>query len=394
MKAADIRERFLVVFRGARAPARALRLARPARRTTGPCSSRRPACSRSSRSSAASSTPPHAAPDLLSEVLSHAGHRGGRARPLRHLTFFEMLGNFSFGDYFKQGAVEFALDLSTNGFGLDPGADLGHRLRRRRGARPRPRRGGDRVLAGGRRAARADRLPRARATTSGRPARSARAGRARSSTTTAARPSAATRTGRATTPSACSSTGTSCSCSTSCTRTASLTPLPKTGHRHGPRARPARLDPPGRPVGLRDRPVPPARRARRGALGPRATTDGDFATQRALRILADHGRGMTFLLADGVVPSNEDRGYVLRRIMRRAIQQGRVLGLDDPFLARLCERTIEMMGYAYPELEQRPRHDPEVGARPRTRASAARSPRASGCWPTWCGAPRTRAPRG
>jgi alanyl-tRNA synthetase len=71
---------------------------------------------------------------------------------------------------------------------------------------------------------------------------------------------------------------------------------------------------------------------------------------RALRILADHGRGMTFLLADGVVPSNEDRGYVLRRIMRRAIQQGRKLGIEEHFLPRLCDTVIEVMGGAYPEL--------------------------------------------
>ena len=80
------------------------------------------------------------------------------------------------------------------------------------------------------------------------------------------------------------------------------------------------------------------------------TYGDDQRTTRALRILADHGRGMTFLLADGVVPSNEDRGYVLRRVMRRAILQGRAIGLDDPFLPALCERVIETMAGAYPEL--------------------------------------------
>jgi alanyl-tRNA synthetase len=78
--------------------------------------------------------------------------------------------------------------------------------------------------------------------------------------------------------------------------------------------------------------------------------DQDRATTRAMRIVADHSRGITFLIADGVVPSNEDRGYVLRRVMRRAIQQGRVLGLDSPWLGQFAERTIEMMGDAYPEL--------------------------------------------
>jgi alanyl-tRNA synthetase len=80
----------------------------------------------------------------------------------------------------------------------------------------------------------------------------------------------------------------------------------------------------------------------------------DFATDRALRILADHTRAMTFLVADGVVPSNEDRGYVLRRVMRRAIQQGLGLGLAPGFLPRYAERVRELMGAAYPELiEQR-----------------------------------------
>src|SRR5579863_8115065 len=74
------------------------------------------------------------------------------------------------------------------------------------------------------------------------------------------------------------------------------------------------------------------------------------STDRALRILADHSRAMTFLVADGVVPSNEDRGYVLRRVMRRAIQQGRSLALEPGFLLRYGELVREIMGAAYPEL--------------------------------------------
>jgi alanyl-tRNA synthetase len=78
----------------------------------------------------------------------------------------------------------------------------------------------------------------------------------------------------------------------------------------------------------------------------------DFDSDRALRILADHGRAMTFLTADGVVPSNEDRGYVLRRVMRRAIQQGLALELAPGFLTRYSARVREVMGAAYPELAE------------------------------------------
>ena len=78
--------------------------------------------------------------------------------------------------------------------------------------------------------------------------------------------------------------------------------------------------------------------------------DEGGAVTRAMRIVADHSRGAAFLIADGVVPSNEDRGYILRRIMRRAIQQGRTLGLEAPWLGRFAERAIELMGDAYPEL--------------------------------------------
>ncbi|MGA2471063.1 MAG: alanine--tRNA ligase [Solirubrobacteraceae bacterium] len=79
---------------------------------------------------------------------------------------------------------------------------------------------------------------------------------------------------------------------------------------------------------------------------------GDPSTDRSLRILADHARGMVFLIADGVVPSNEDRGYVLRRVMRRAIQHGRALGLQPGFLVRYGELVRELMGAAYPELQR------------------------------------------
>jgi alanyl-tRNA synthetase len=84
-------------------------------------------------------------------------------------------------------------------------------------------------------------------------------------------------------------------------------------------------------------------------LSGHSYADGGEVT-RAMRIVADHSRGAAFLIADGVVPSNEDRGYILRRIMRRAIQQGRALGLESPWLGRFAERTIELMSGAYPEL--------------------------------------------
>ena len=72
------------------------------------------------------------------------------------------------------------------------------------------------------------------------------------------------------------------------------------------------------------------------------------AATKAHRILADHGRGMTFLVGDGVTPSNEGRGYVLRRIIRRAVQQAQRIGLSD--VHRLSAVVVEQMGEAYPDL--------------------------------------------
>ncbi len=73
---------------------------------------------------------------------------------------------------------------------------------------------------------------------------------------------------------------------------------------------------------------------------------------KAHRILADHGRGMTFLAADGIAPSNEGRGYVMRRVVRRAVQQAGRIGLEPPFLAGLADVVIEQAGDAYPELRE------------------------------------------
>jgi alanyl-tRNA synthetase len=81
---------------------------------------------------------------------------------------------------------------------------------------------------------------------------------------------------------------------------------------------------------------------------------------KAHRVLADHGRGMTFLVGDGVTPSNEGRGYVLRRVIRRAAQHGLRIGMEAPFLPGLAEAVIEQMASAYPELTEHRREITQV----------------------------------
>ena len=73
----------------------------------------------------------------------------------------------------------------------------------------------------------------------------------------------------------------------------------------------------------------------------------------SIRVITDHIRSVTFMVSDGIMPSNEGRGYVLRRLLRRAARHGRLLGIQDKFLSKLCETVIEGSKDGYPELEEK-----------------------------------------
>lgn len=79
----------------------------------------------------------------------------------------------------------------------------------------------------------------------------------------------------------------------------------------------------------------------------------DEKLNTSLNVIADHARGVSFLIADSITPSNEGRGYVLRRIMRRAIRHGHKIGFDDIFFYKVCEKLIGLMGGYYPELKEK-----------------------------------------
>jgi alanyl-tRNA synthetase len=88
----------------------------------------------------------------------------------------------------------------------------------------------------------------------------------------------------------------------------------------------------------------------RGAELAGVDPKGSDAIVRALQTMAEHARGAAFLIMDGVLPGNEGRDYVLRRIIRRAVQQGVSIGVDEPFLAILADKVVDIMGGAYPQL--------------------------------------------
>ena len=76
----------------------------------------------------------------------------------------------------------------------------------------------------------------------------------------------------------------------------------------------------------------------------------DPKVDMSLRIMADHSRSVTFMIADGILPSNEGRGYVLRRLLRRAVMKGHLLGIQGPFLNEYVDEIVKLMGHVYPEI--------------------------------------------
>jgi alanyl-tRNA synthetase len=262
----------------------------------------------------------------------------------RHHTFFEMLGNFSFGDYFKQGAIEFAWDLLTNGYGLpadklwasvylddDDAYNLWHKI------------------VG---------LPESRIVRLGEEDNFWSMGDTgpcgpcseilidRGEEYGCGRPE--------------------CTAGCDCDRfleiwnlvfmqfnrdeSGKMTPLPKPSIDTGlglERIVSIIQDVPTnfdtdliRPI------IDKAENLAEKRLGESPEIDV------AMKVIADHSRAAAFLIGDGILPSNEGRGYVLRRIMRRAIRYGRNIGLNRPFLFQTAEVVFDIMKQAYPELSE------------------------------------------
>lgn len=88
----------------------------------------------------------------------------------------------------------------------------------------------------------------------------------------------------------------------------------------------------------------------------KASYGKDHKNDISIRIITDHSRAMTFLVSDGVVPSNEGRGYVLRRLIRRAARHGKLLGIDDAFLGKMVDTVIESWKVDYPDIKEREDH--------------------------------------
>ena len=346
MRAAGDPRDIPLLLRAARPPARALRLA-GARlaRPLGAADDRRDAALQAQLPRPRGS--PGAPGDRRPEVLSHHRHRGGRKhRPPPHL--LRDARQLELRRLLQAGVDRDGLAALDRGLRLRPRPDLGDRFRRRRGARARPRHRGGRDLEGDRAARGEDRRRCPARRTSGRAGPTGPCGpcselyydRGEEFGAPGERPGDDT--------DRFLEFWNHVFMGYDLAEDGTLSPLPMRNIDTGmglERMAAILQDVPS--VFETDllRPL-----IELGEELSGRTYGEDAATTRAMRIVADHSRGTAFLIADGVVPSNEDRGYILRRIMRRAIQQGRTMGLEAPWLGRFAERTIEIIGDAYPEI--------------------------------------------
>jgi alanyl-tRNA synthetase len=260
----------------------------------------------------------------------------------RHHTFFEMLGNFSFGDYFKEKAIDFGWDLLTNGYGLDPDNlwvsiylddDEAHEIWNRQIGVP-----AEKIARFGEKDnfwAMGDtgpcgpcseiHLDRGKKYGCGKP---------------------------------------DCALGCDCDRwleiwnlvfmqfnrdsSGKLTPLPKPSIDTGLGLERMTAIVQDVPTNFdTDLLFPIMKKVEN--LSEKAIGES-FQTDVAMKVIADHSRAAAFLIGDGILPSNEGRGYVLRRIMRRAIRYGRNIGLIKPFLHKTAEVVFDIMKPAYPDL--------------------------------------------
>jgi len=270
----------------------------------------------------------------------------------RHHTFFEMLGNFAFGDYFKREAIEFCWELVTQGYGLPPDAlwatvyeedDESWELWHRHIGLP-----------------------------AGRVIRCSKKDNWWPQTVWNGPCGPCTEVyvdqGPGIYPCDSPDCGPECDCDRyleiwnlvfqmyNQTEDGTLSPLPTPGVDTGLGLERLAAVKQGVPTNFDIdifRPMIAAIEAEAAAAG-RPFHYGDGArSDQAVRVVVDHLRAIAFMMADTIMPSNKGRGYVLRRIVRRALRFARNLGLDDPFMFRLLPTLTQTMGHVYPELTQR-----------------------------------------
>ncbi len=270
----------------------------------------------------------------------------------RHLTFFEMMGNFSFGDYFKAGAVSYAWELVTEGWGIDP-TRVWITVYEGAPGVPADEEAEELWLATGIPAERIVRLGEDnfwKAGPTGPCGPCSELFYDRGPAQGCGKPL-----GKG--PDDC---GPQCDCDRVLEfwnlvfmqydrgGDGQLTPLPKPSIDTGSGVERVSALLQGVHSVYETDGFRKIIAAVEGWSGARYA-DGGVA-ERALRVLSDHGRGMAFLATDGVLPSNEMRGYILRRAIRRAVSHGHRIGLQSPFLTRLHAVVVDELGEAYPDL--------------------------------------------